>query len=686
MRRNKRRGRFIGLHGQGLGALRTRLSHRLRTYLLISLTLLACWLVMVPGYIWIMEADHSVTGTLRWTVATLLDLVGLENWRWTVETDVGDQRWRSEAIRYDIWHLAQVETVVASLWIGVGVSTALTIPLGLVMFGWFEKKGRDVGESRFIRGRQMTSDKKIAARIKRKGLASELTIGKVPLIKNKEAYNILLLGAQGTGKTSATEALLEGIQARGEPAVIYDFGPSLLQRFFDAERGDILLNPLDDRSVVWSPWSEIETTADCTAIAEAFIPFDKDPQQFWGNAGRLLFADILDSLSKDPDRSAAKLLHTLLRLSREEMRRVLENKNAGKLFEDGAERTGTNVEIHNSIYVKALGLLEAKAGGAGDFSITQYVQALDRPAPSSGRPWLWLTADPKSLVSLKPLLSCWTNAVATALLSLPERLDRRLWFVLDELATLHELPALPRFQQNARKRGGCSVITLQTPAQLWASYNDADAQTILNGCQTQAIFRLTDARGAAWASESIGKAEVEELRESARLSTSGHHDVHLSVDKQIRPVLLPEEIALLQDGHCYVKLPDDWPVAKTVVDPRSQRSPDDEVPGFIKRSDESTTADKALEGVKDTELTDLGGGDKGQEPASPKTAKAGANSTRNQPAKTKRKPANNQTPRSNGRPTEDAKPPDLVDRMAKREAWKKQEQPRDHKGWGSNQC
>ena len=336
-----------------------------------------------------------------------------------------------------------------------------------------------------------------------------------------------------------------------------------MPRFFKAERGDIILNPLDKRSAIWSPWSEIRSVADCAAVAESFIPNANERDPFWGDAGRLLYAEVLERLRTDPDRSVEKLLHILLRMTQAEMREILAGTHAAKLFDEGAERTGKSVEIHNSIYIKALGLLEAKAGRSADFSIYSYVQALDEPAPDQGRPWLWLTTDPRSSPTLKPLLSCWTNAVATALLSLPERLDRRLWFILDELATLHALPSLPPFMQNARKRGGCALITLQTPAQLKSIYKDADAQTILNGCQTQAIFRVSDAEGSEWASRSIGHAEVEEMRESTRLSSHGQrgHEVQLSVDKRIGPVVMPAEIAMTPDCRCYLKLPGDRPVA-----------------------------------------------------------------------------------------------------------------------------
>ena len=376
----------------------------------------------------------------------------------TLVTVDGVQRWRSEFIRFDAWHLVQVDAVIASLWNGMKVATGITLMLGMAGFAWLQKKGRAAGGSRVLRGRPISSDRNLAATLRRERCASDLSIGRVPLIREKEPYGMLLLGAQGTGKTSATEAILEGVEARGEPAVIYDYGPGLMPRFFKAERGDVILNPLDDRSATWSPWSEIQSVADCAAVAESFIPNANERDPFWGDAGRLLYAEVLERLRTDPDRTVEKLLHILLRMTQAEMREILAGTNAAKLFDEGAERTGKSVEIHNSIYIKALGLLEAKAGRTSDFSIYDYVQALDSPAPDQGRPWLWLTTDPRSSPTLKPLLSCWVNAVATALLSLPERLDRRLWFILDELATLHALPSLPPFMQNARKRGGCALI------------------------------------------------------------------------------------------------------------------------------------------------------------------------------------------------------------------------------------
>ena len=129
------RGRFIGPFGRGFGVLRNRTSHRLRAYGMVALALLGCWLTIVPGFLWIVEPSYSLVGSARWATATLLDLIGLHDWRWTVSTVDGVQRWRSEFIRFDAWHLVQVDAVVASLWNGVKVATGTTLLLGMLGFG-----------------------------------------------------------------------------------------------------------------------------------------------------------------------------------------------------------------------------------------------------------------------------------------------------------------------------------------------------------------------------------------------------------------------------------------------------------------------------------------------------------------------------------------------------------------------
>ena len=48
---------------------------------------------------------------------------------------------------------------------------------------------------------------------------------------------------------------------------MYDPACEYVQRFYDAERGDIILNPLDERCPYWGPAQEMESNAEADAIA-----------------------------------------------------------------------------------------------------------------------------------------------------------------------------------------------------------------------------------------------------------------------------------------------------------------------------------------------------------------------------------------------------------------------------------
>ena len=66
----------------------------------------------------------------RWSVAALLDAIGLGHWTWTIAASDGELSWRSSLIRIDSWHLSQIEAVIASFWTGMTWAAGITL-LGL---------------------------------------------------------------------------------------------------------------------------------------------------------------------------------------------------------------------------------------------------------------------------------------------------------------------------------------------------------------------------------------------------------------------------------------------------------------------------------------------------------------------------------------------------------------------------
>lgn len=57
----------------------------------------------------------------------------------------------------------------------------------------------------------------------------------------------------------------------------------------------------------------------------------------------------------------------------------------------------------------------------------------------------------------KPLMACWLECAASAVLGLAPSPDRRIWFVLDELADLPRVENLARLLPEGRKFGAAKA-------------------------------------------------------------------------------------------------------------------------------------------------------------------------------------------------------------------------------------
>jgi len=65
--------------------------------------------------------------------------------------------------------------------------------------------------------------------------------------RNAENKHFLIVGNTGSGKSSIIRQMLYQVDARGDSAIVYDPACEFVKQFYDAHRGDIVLNPLDAR-------------------------------------------------------------------------------------------------------------------------------------------------------------------------------------------------------------------------------------------------------------------------------------------------------------------------------------------------------------------------------------------------------------------------------------------------------
>ena len=154
-----------------------------------------------------------------------------------------------------------------------------------------------------------------------------------------------------------------------------------------------------------------------------------------------------------------------------------------------------------------------------DFSILRHIQGIDG---RDRQPWLFLPSPLRAKhTSIKPLLTCWLDCAVAALLSCGEQRDRRCWFIVDEVKSLHRVPSLSDLMAEGRSFGACVVLGFQDLAQLRDVYGADDAKTMSAVLGTKVLFRIADPETARWGADALGEVEEETVKESTRYDAAG---------------------------------------------------------------------------------------------------------------------------------------------------------------------
>lgn len=112
--------------------------------------------------------------------------------------------------------------------------------------------------------------------------------------RDREAMHFLIVGDSGTGKSAAIRQLLSQIWERGEAAIVYDPAMEYLPQFYNAARGDVILNPMDARCPFWSPGDEVPHEAEALTLAASLFPDQGRENRFFVEAPRKIFAHLLN--------------------------------------------------------------------------------------------------------------------------------------------------------------------------------------------------------------------------------------------------------------------------------------------------------------------------------------------------------------------------------------------------------
>lgn len=415
----------------------------------------------------------------------------------------------------------------------------------LFVISFFFIRGSFSKRKKHISGKKLSSVWWTVLKQRFKCQASDIKIGRVPLAKNTETQHILVTGGTGSGKTNCFHHILPQIRKKKQKAVVVDTSGIFIQRYF-REGKDIILNPFDARSVQWNPWAECVDPLDYEAVAESFIPHSySEHENYWRVAARSVFSSLLSK--SQHSKSTSELTRWILFEPLHNLCNYLQGTKASAHIDISSEKTAGSVRSVASSY---LSCLEFMQDTSSSFSIKEWIQK------EEGDSWLFLYCKASQRAALKPLLSCWFSLAIQGLLKMEPSLERRLWFILDELPTLNRLKDLEAFLSEGRKYGGCALLALQSPAQLEANYGREITQIIVGNCATKIVFSEQDPEIAEKISKSFGEREIKEYQEGLSYGANDVRDgVNLSLQTKNLPLISATAIQSLEKNEAYIKLP-----------------------------------------------------------------------------------------------------------------------------------
>jgi hypothetical protein len=378
----------------------------------------------------------------------------------------------------------------------------------------------------------------------RRLLRGKSKLGIVRIPRHEENSHFVLAGDSGTGKTSLMRQILTQVRERGETAVVYDPALEFTPQFFDPAT-DVILNPTDQRMPFWAPSDEVQYPAEALALAGSLFPDKPHENTFFTESARKIFAHLLRYRPSPQDLTAwmKDMNEVDRRIAGTELQAMVPVSAAG-------QRAAVQGTFNQA--AAAFQLLPKESEAKGRWSAAAWAK--------ERKGWLFLPSTPTQRESLRPLLSMWLDSMILRLMELGQKGVRPVWFILDELASLQQLPQLPTVITESRKANVCLVLGFQGRSQLEALYG-LQAEAMLSQPMTKIFLRTSEPHAAEWISKSIGDVEVMRLEQSHTLGfppllTPNQSSQTWSWQRRTEPLVMASTIAGLRNLTGYLKSQD----------------------------------------------------------------------------------------------------------------------------------
>lgn len=442
---------------------------------------------------------------------------------------------------------------------------AFVLPLIVVIvlckfMGLFDNTGFKGKEyKKFLRGTKIVSKNKLSSMTKEK--EEQITISDIPIPTKIETLHFLLNGSTGSGKSVTLREMVECAIKRGDRLVIVDPNADMFSKF--AKKGDVLLNPFDQRTKGWSIFNEIKANFDYRNFCGSIVPKSADhASEEWNAFARVMLESVMRTLktnaTETPTMAEVSHLATVEEVGK--LKKALAGTDAESMFVDGSDRA-----LGSARFVLSSRLPIFKEMPQGDFSIRDYLE--------KGTGNIYITWKESQKEALKPLISAWIDVICSSILSLPESNKRRIWLFLDELASLDNIKSLEDALTKGRKNGLRVVAGVQSVSQLKQIYGKEGATILMSCFRTLLVLggAKTDSETAEEMSKALGEHEV--IRDNKnRSSGGGKSSTSTSEQVQRERVVLPSEITALPDLTGFVSFAGDYPICRFTAEYKKYES------------------------------------------------------------------------------------------------------------------
>jgi type IV secretory pathway TraG/TraD family ATPase VirD4 len=387
-----------------------------------------------------------------------------------------------------------------------------------------------------------------------------ITLAGVPIALEDETKHFKLIGTTGTGKSTAIREILTSALARGDRVIIADPDGGYLARYYDAARGDVILNPFDGDARKWDLFGEITNDYDVEQLARSLIP-DSGDDRTWSEYARTFFTAVVQQSIALGRRDGGQLYHALTSAPVEQLRLALAGTAAGPFLEPGNEKMFGSVRSIASSAVRALKYTTRQE--AQPLSVRQWVREGAAKCSGGEGGVLFLPYKAGEIAALRSVISAWMRIAIFEVMDRDEA-DQHLWFVVDELDALGEIDGLKDALARLRKFGGRCILGFQSIAQVSGTYGRGVAETIVENCGNTLILRCSASEHGGtseFASKLIGQREVMHTTVSkTRRPNQWMPSTTTAEQLRIEPAVMASQIERLPDLEGFLKLASvpDW--------------------------------------------------------------------------------------------------------------------------------